>query len=60
MKHRLKTKAGKAVYALRKLTSEPVFGVIKAANAQGLQVELIWSKLQDRQTLRNNLLEIDN
>lgn len=30
MKHRLKTKAGKAVYALRKVTSEPVFGVIKA------------------------------
>jgi transposase len=30
MKHRLKTKAGKAVYALRKITSEPVFGVIKA------------------------------
>ena len=31
MKHRLKTKAGKAVYALRKVTSEPVFGIIKAA-----------------------------
>ena len=30
MKHRLKTKAGKAVYALRKGTSEPVFGIIKA------------------------------
>jgi transposase len=30
MKHRLKTKAGKAVYALRKITSEPVFGIIKA------------------------------
>ena len=30
MKHRLKTKAGKAVYALRKVTSEPVFGIIKA------------------------------
>jgi transposase len=29
MKHRLKTKAGKAVYALRKITSEPVFGIIK-------------------------------
>jgi len=30
MKHRLKTTAGKAVYALRKVTSEPVFGIIKA------------------------------
>jgi len=30
MKRRLKTKAGKAVYALRKVTSEPVFGIIKA------------------------------
>ena len=30
MKHRLKTKAGKAIYALRKITSEPVFGIIKA------------------------------
>jgi transposase len=30
MKHRLKTKAGKAVYALRKVTSEPIFGIIKA------------------------------
>ena len=30
MKHRLKTMAGKAVYALRKTTSEPVFGIIKA------------------------------
>jgi len=30
MKHRLKTLAGKAVYALRKITSEPVFGIIKA------------------------------
>ena len=30
MKHRLKTKEGKAVYALRKVTSEPVFGIIKA------------------------------
>jgi transposase len=30
MKHRLKTKAGKAVYAKRKVTSEPVFGIIKA------------------------------
>jgi transposase len=30
MRHRLKTKAGKAVYALRKVTSEPVFGIIKA------------------------------
>ena len=30
MKHRLKTTAGKAVYAQRKITSEPVFGIIKA------------------------------
>lgn len=30
MKHRLKTKAGKEVYARRKVTSEPVFGIIKA------------------------------
>lgn len=31
MKHRLKTIAGKAVYAKRKCTVEPVFGIIKAA-----------------------------
>jgi hypothetical protein len=30
MKHRLRTKAGKAIYAQRKVTSEPVFGIIKA------------------------------
>ncbi len=30
MKHRLRTMAGKAIYALRKSTSEPVFGIIKA------------------------------
>ncbi len=30
MRHRLQTKAGKMVYALRKVSSEPVFGVIKA------------------------------
>lgn len=30
MKHRLKTIAGKAVYAARKRTVEPVFGIIKA------------------------------
>jgi hypothetical protein len=30
MKHRLRTIAGKAVYAQRKVTSEPVFGIIKA------------------------------
>ena len=30
MRHRLQTKAGKSVYALRKVSSEPVFGVIKA------------------------------
>jgi len=31
MKHRLKTKTGKALYAKRKCTVEPVFGIIKAA-----------------------------
>jgi transposase len=30
MKHRLRTKEGKAIYAKRKVTSEPVFGIIKA------------------------------
>ena len=30
MKHRLKTKDGKAFYAKRKCTVEPVFGVIKS------------------------------
>jgi len=30
MKHRLKTVAGKAIYAKRKATVEPVFGIIKA------------------------------
>jgi molybdopterin-binding protein len=30
MKHRLKTAVGKAVYAIRKSTVEPAFGVIKA------------------------------
>ncbi len=30
MKHRLKTVAGKAVYAARKRTVEPVFGIIKS------------------------------
>jgi hypothetical protein len=30
MKHRLKTVAGKAVYATRKRTVEPVFGIIKS------------------------------
>jgi hypothetical protein len=30
MKHRLKTPSGKAIYAQRKVTSEPVFGIIKA------------------------------
>jgi hypothetical protein len=29
MKHRLKTIAGKAIYATRKSTVEPVFGLIK-------------------------------
>ena len=30
MAHRLKTKAGRALYALRKQTPEPVFGIIKS------------------------------
>jgi hypothetical protein len=30
MKHRLKTKDGRAIYAKRKCTVEPVFGIIKA------------------------------
>lgn len=30
MNHRLKTKAGRALYALRKQTVEPVFGIIKS------------------------------
>ena len=30
MKHRLATRAGRAVYGLRKQTVEPVFGIIKA------------------------------
>ena len=29
MQHRLKTPEGKALYAQRKTTSEPVFGIIK-------------------------------
>ena len=31
MAHRLKTLAGRALYALRKQTPEPVFGIIKSA-----------------------------
>jgi hypothetical protein len=30
MRHRLKTKSGKAIYAKRKCTIEPVFGIIKS------------------------------
>jgi hypothetical protein len=30
MRHRLKTEAGRALYALRKQTVEPVFGIIKS------------------------------
>jgi hypothetical protein len=30
MTHRLRTKAGKALYALRKQMPEPVFGIIKS------------------------------
>ena len=30
MRYRLRTKAGRALYALRKQTVEPVFGIIKA------------------------------
>ena len=33
MKHRLKTRAGRAAYALRKQTVEPVFGIIKSINS---------------------------
>jgi hypothetical protein len=35
MIHRLKTTVGKATYALRKVTSEPVFGIIKASWGSG-------------------------
>ena len=42
MKHRLKTTAGKAVYALRKVTSEPVFGIIKAV--MGFRVFMLRGK----------------
>ena len=31
LKYRMKTKAGKAFYAMRKSTVEPVFGIIKSA-----------------------------
>jgi len=31
MAHRLSTKAGRELYALRKQTTQPVFGIIKAA-----------------------------
>ena len=30
MAHKLKTQAGRAIYALRKQTVEPVFGIIKS------------------------------
>ncbi|WP_028300998.1 transposase, partial [Oceanospirillum beijerinckii] len=30
MAHKLRTKAGRAIYALRKQTVEPVFGIIKS------------------------------
>ncbi|MDR0672841.1 MAG: transposase, partial [Zoogloeaceae bacterium] len=30
MKHRLRTRAGRAVHALRKQTVEPVFGIIES------------------------------
>lgn len=30
MTHRLKTKVGRAKYALRKQTNEPIFGIIKS------------------------------
>ena len=30
MKHRLKTRRGRKLYALRKCTVEPVFGIIKS------------------------------
>ena len=35
MAHKLKTKAGRAVYALRKQTVEPVFGIIKSVMGFG-------------------------
>jgi hypothetical protein len=31
MRHRLKTPEGRAQYALRKCTPEPVFGIVKSA-----------------------------
>ncbi len=35
MAHKLKTKAGRALYALRKQTVEPVFGIIKSVPGWG-------------------------
>ncbi len=35
MAHRLKTKRGKELYALRKQTPEPVFGIIKSVMGSG-------------------------
>ena len=50
MRHRLETKAGKKLYALRKQTVEPVFGIIKEAmgfrrfSMRGLEkVDLEWT-----------------
>ena len=50
MAHRLETKAGKELYALRKQTVEPVFGIIKEAMGfrrflmRGLEkVDLEWT-----------------
>ena len=58
MAHRLSTKAGRELYALRKQTIEPVFGIIKAAmgfrrfSLRGLgKVRTEWTLV----TLANNL-----
>ncbi len=51
MKHALKTKAGRAAYALRKQTVEPVFGIIKSA--MGFRQFLLrgWENVQNEWTL---------
>ena len=42
MAHRLKTPEGRKVYALRKQTPEPVFGIIKSAIEWSL-VTMAWN-----------------
>ena len=68
MKHTLKTRAGKAIYALRKQTVEPVFGIIKSVMGfrqfmlRGLEqvghewtlVCLAWNFLKRMAVLRQN------